>query len=45
VKPDHLIAALDEVLRGRWPHGRCPLLWDGHTADRVIESLRRAFPA
>jgi UDP-N-acetylglucosamine 2-epimerase (non-hydrolysing) len=45
VKPDHLIAGLDDVLSGRWPHGRCPPLWDGHTADRVIDSLRRAFPA
>ena len=45
IQPAQLLAALDEVLGGRWPHGRCPPLWDGHTADRVIESLRRAFPA
>jgi hypothetical protein len=45
VKPNQLVATLDEALNGRWAHGRCPPLWDGHTAQRVIESLRRAFPA
>jgi UDP-N-acetylglucosamine 2-epimerase (non-hydrolysing) len=30
------------VLAGDWPHGVRPPLWDGRTAGRVAESLRRA---
>ncbi len=36
-----LAAAVDEVLDGRWPHGRKPELWDGHTAARVVADIRR----
>jgi len=42
VKPEHLAAAISDVMSDRWPHGKRPALWDGHTASRVIESLRRA---
>jgi UDP-N-acetylglucosamine 2-epimerase (non-hydrolysing) len=36
-----LQADLDAVLSGNWPDGRRPALWDGKTADRAIESLRK----
>jgi UDP-N-acetylglucosamine 2-epimerase (non-hydrolysing) len=36
-----LARAIDEVLAGDWPHATRPPLWDGRTAGRVIESLRR----
>jgi UDP-N-acetylglucosamine 2-epimerase (non-hydrolysing) len=41
VKPHDLLRAVETVLSGGSQHARCPELWDGHTASRVVESLRR----
>lgn len=30
------------VLNGKWPQSKCPEFWDGKTAGRVVESLKRA---
>ena len=32
---------LDRVLRGAWPKGQCPPLWDGQTAMRAAACLER----
>ena len=42
VSADSLHYSLDEVFGGRWPKGRIPNLWDGHTAGRVAASLKLA---
>jgi UDP-N-acetylglucosamine 2-epimerase (non-hydrolysing) len=34
--------ALEDILNGKVRKGRIPDLWDGHTATRVVKSLRRA---
>jgi UDP-N-acetylglucosamine 2-epimerase (non-hydrolysing) len=41
VRPDNLHASVETVLGGRWPTGRRPALWDGHTADRCVAALKQ----
>lgn len=36
-----LARTVDDILAGRWTHGRKPELWDGHTAQRVVADIRR----
>jgi UDP-N-acetylglucosamine 2-epimerase (non-hydrolysing) len=36
-----LAGDIDKVLSGDWPTGQCPPLWDGGTAKRAVESLRK----
>lgn len=39
--PDKVLAAVDDILAGRAKQGKIPHLWDGHTAERIVEILKR----
>lgn len=41
LKPAEVPAAAREALAGEWPKGQRIPLWDGHTAERAAQSLRR----
>lgn len=41
VRADNLAVNVAEVLAGNWPSGTCPPLWDGQTAKRAVECLKR----
>ena len=38
-KPEAIKPALDKLFAGQWKKGAIPELWDGHTAERIIEIL------
>jgi UDP-N-acetylglucosamine 2-epimerase (non-hydrolysing) len=40
VRPDHLVAKVDDVLGSASRRRRVPALWDGRTASRAVASLR-----
>lgn len=37
--PDNIAPALHTLYAGQWKKGAIPPLWDGHTAERIIEIL------
>jgi len=41
IKPAQLLEQVEKALSGDWPSGRKPDLWDGKTAARCIDSLKR----
>ncbi len=41
VKPENLVAEAGKAVRGEWPHGRRPDLWDGRAAARCVASLKK----
>ena len=45
IGPGDIVACIDRILAGDWPSGRRPDLWDGATAPRVVDDLRRRSAA
>jgi UDP-N-acetylglucosamine 2-epimerase (non-hydrolysing) len=41
IKDHEIENCLDTVMKGLWPRGQVPDMWDGCTAGRVVESLLR----
>jgi len=41
VTADNLAHTMDLVFGGHWPKGRKPHLWDGQTAARVVQDIRK----
>lgn len=41
VKPQDVVNAIDEALSGKWITGKRPEYWDGNSAQRCVQSLRR----
>ena len=37
--PDNIKPALDKLFAGQWKKGGIPPLWDGHTAERIVDVL------
>ena len=37
--PDNVKPSLDVLFDGNWPYGSIPELWDGHSAERIVDSL------
>jgi len=40
VRIDNLMEHVDTIMNGEKPTAICPELWDGHAADRVVNSLK-----
>ena len=38
-RPEAIKPALDQLFAGEWQQGTIPPLWDGHTAERIVEIL------
>ncbi|MGH8184137.1 MAG: non-hydrolyzing UDP-N-acetylglucosamine 2-epimerase [Rhodanobacteraceae bacterium] len=41
VTTEALLRTVEDILAGRWQHGRKPALWDGRAAARVAADIRR----
>jgi len=42
--PQKILAEVTRILDGHQRQGTCPLIWDGHTAERIVEVLVRTLP-
>lgn len=38
-RPEAIKPALDDLFAGEWQQGEIPPLWDGHTAERIVDIL------
>jgi len=41
--PDAIPPAFDKLFAGEWKKGEIPELWDGKTAERIVESIIKTF--
>ena len=37
--PEEIVHYLKNMVTGNWKEGGIPLLWDGKTADRIVEKI------
>ena len=37
--PDNIKPVIDSLFVGEWPYGDIPAMWDGHSANRIVEKL------
>jgi UDP-N-acetylglucosamine 2-epimerase (non-hydrolysing) len=42
--PQKIVAEVTKILDGKARQGTCPSIWDGHTAERIVEVLVRTLP-
>ena len=42
-RPEAIKPALDVLFAGEWQQGAIPPLWDGHTAERIVEILLQEY--
>ena len=43
--PDNIKPALDKLFAGEWQKGNIPELWDGHSAERIVDIFLSDLPA
>ena len=41
--PEKIVVEVTKILEGKAREGTCPSIWDGHTAERIIEVLAKAI--
>ena len=37
--PDNIKPFMERLHSGKWKAGKIPYLWDGHTAERIVNNL------
>ena len=43
--PEKIVAEATKILNGYERHGKCPPIWDGHTAERIVSILAKSTTA
>ena len=39
--PENIVPYLHQLVAGNWKKGTIPALWDGQTADRIVEVISK----
>jgi len=40
--PEKIVAEVTKILNGNYRQGTCPSIWDGHTAERIVNILAKS---